>query len=114
MRSAVAPRALSKEVRLRGQVGLLVDHIYIICDWGIGLRSEIKKRLFTSNSLKYFLTQKNVFFSKRKKMYLAAKKIMVGFATGPHLRNFDWVRAKLWEDLSSIVHQTNVHNYLYK
>ena len=37
---------------------------------------------------------------------------MVSFATAPHLRNFDWVRAKLWEDLSSyIVHHTNVPNF---
>ena len=34
-----------------------------------------------------------MFFSKGKALYGLQKKIMVGFATGPHLRNFDWVRA---------------------
>ena len=36
-------RALSKEFRLRGQVGSLADHIYIICYRGMCFRSEIKK-----------------------------------------------------------------------
>ena len=67
-------RALSKEFRLRRQVGSLADLIYIICYRGMCLRSEIKKKVYSFHAiaLNNFLAQKRFF--KAKESPLAAKR----------------------------------------
>ena len=87
-------RALSKEFRLRGQVGSLADLIYIICYRGCVCALKLKFYSFHAIALNNFLAQKRV--SKQK-------KIMVGFATGPHLRDFDSNR----EEYGLISHQSS-------
>ena len=94
---------MSKEFRLRGQVGSLADLIYIICYRGMCLRSEIKKVYsFHAIALNIFFSTKKVFQSKRVS-FGRQKKIMVGFATGSHLRNFDSNR----QEYGLISHQSS-------
>ena len=57
------------------------------------------------NSLVNFNTK---FVFQSEKVFFGRQENNGRFVTGPRLRNFDWVRTKLWEDLSSIVHQINV------
>ena len=98
--------ALSKEFWLRGQVGSLADLIYVICYCGGGggvVLLNKKVYYFHASASNNLLTQKS--FQSESLLWPPKEYNM-------NLRFFFWVRAKLWEDLSSyIVHHTNVPNF---
>ena len=50
---------------------------------------------FLAIALNNFLTQQKCFSKQQRVFFGGQKKITVDFATGPHLRNFDWVSRQI-------------------